>query len=223
MTGQQLLDFLEFSSAAYPEESGAFLSVSGLEYTIDSSIKSSVKLNEYGGFISVDGEYRVKNVLVGGEKLDLNKTYTVASIRYLLKEGGDGFIMSGKCDVYDDTSLLDVFAAEKYLNNELGGNIPDEYRNPEGQGRINITDGTETPEKSSPESSEPEISKPESAEPVHEDSTKTNSEISVSEKPVPNADNLKTGDASSASTACLAVIISLLTIAVFSHSRKKQM
>lgn len=71
---------------------------------------------------------------------------------------------------------------------ELGGIVPEEYKNPEGQGRIKITDGQETPEKSEPESSKP----------VQEDSKKTDTESSVIKDPVPDTDSPKTGDSSSA-------------------------
>ena len=51
---------------------------------------SSCTADENGLFTGVDGDYRVKNVKVAGEDLDLTKTYTVASHNYMLKDGGDG-------------------------------------------------------------------------------------------------------------------------------------
>ncbi len=44
VTGQQLKDALEMASKNYPQESVGFLQVSGVTYTIDSSVPSSVKL-----------------------------------------------------------------------------------------------------------------------------------------------------------------------------------
>ena len=44
VTGQQIKDALEMGAKNYPEESGGFMHVSGLTYTIDSSVKSSIKV-----------------------------------------------------------------------------------------------------------------------------------------------------------------------------------
>ena len=69
VTGQQILDVLEHGAMYYPGEYGSFIQVSGIEYTIDEGIPSSVKLDATGTFLGVDGEYRVKNVLINGEPL----------------------------------------------------------------------------------------------------------------------------------------------------------
>ncbi|MBR6044925.1 MAG: bifunctional metallophosphatase/5'-nucleotidase [Ruminococcus sp.] len=144
VTGQQILDMLELGAMTTPVEAGAFLSgVSGIEYTVDTSVKSTVTVDEYGTFTGVTGEYRVKNVKIGGEPLDPEKTYTVASINYLLRDGGDGYIMSGKCDIYRDGLEYDIAQLADYIKNTLGGVIPGKYRAPEGQGRVHIVDGVE--------------------------------------------------------------------------------
>ncbi len=39
----------------------------------------------------IEGERRVKNVLVGGESLEPEKTYTLAGTDYVLLEHGDGY------------------------------------------------------------------------------------------------------------------------------------
>jgi len=59
VTGQQIKDALELGSAAYPGESGGFLQVSGLTYTINADIPSSVVKNDKSEFVKVDGAYRV--------------------------------------------------------------------------------------------------------------------------------------------------------------------
>ena len=69
-TGQQILDALEWGSRVVPEETGGFLQVSGLTYEIHTYIESSCTADENGLFTGVAGEYRVKNVKVGGEELD---------------------------------------------------------------------------------------------------------------------------------------------------------
>ena len=88
-TGQQILDALEFGAKDVPGEFGGFLQVSGLTYEIHTSVPSSVKLDEKGLFAGVEGEYRVKNVMVGDEPLDLEKIYTLASHNYMLQGQGD--------------------------------------------------------------------------------------------------------------------------------------
>lgn len=72
-TGQQIKDALEMASKDCPTENGGFLQVSGLTYTVDTSIPSSVKVDEKGNFQGVSGAYRVTDIKVGEEPLDVNK------------------------------------------------------------------------------------------------------------------------------------------------------
>lgn len=137
VTGQKIKDALEMASRDYPDECGGFLQVSGLAYTIDSSVKSSVKLDDKGNFISVDGPYRVTDITVGSEALDLNRTYTVASHNYMLKSGGDGMTMFNGCNVVRDEVMVDVDILSSYIRS-LGGAVTAEYADPAGQGRITI-------------------------------------------------------------------------------------
>ena len=138
-TGQQILDCLEMGASAYPGLTGGFTHVSGLTYTIDPSIPSSVKTDAQGNFSSVDGEYRVKDVKVGGEALDLNKVYTVACHSYWLTSYGDGMtmfkgaeIVSEKHEIYVDNEML-----LKYITENLKGVITAEQYG-KSQGRITV-------------------------------------------------------------------------------------
>lgn len=146
ITGQQFLDLLEYGASSYPEENGSFIHVSGASYTIDESVESSVKLNDKGEFVGVDGEYRVKNVLVGGKPLDLQKKYSVGSVDYFLKNGGDRYIASGKCKILNDGMMLDNDLLAKYIGETLGGEIPEKYADPSGQGRITFASSAVTAE-----------------------------------------------------------------------------
>lgn len=137
-TGRQIRDALEMASRNYPEESGGFLQVSGLTYRIDPSVPSGVKVDDKGNFIKVDGAYRVADLLVDGEPLDLDRIYTVASHNYMLKEGGDGMVMFGGCNVIQDDVMVDVDILSAYINNQLGGSVGADYAEPAGQGRIVI-------------------------------------------------------------------------------------
>ncbi len=135
-TGQQILDALEMASRLAPTANGGFLQVSGLTYTIDATVKSSVVTDEKGNFVSVNGAYRVTGVKVGGAALDLTKTYTLASHNYMLKSGGDGLNMFMKDKVLQNEVLIDNQVLINYIVDNLGGVIGDQYK--EAQGRITV-------------------------------------------------------------------------------------
>ena len=141
-TGQDILDALEVGACEYPIENGGFLQVSGLSYTIDPSIPSSVVFNERGQFVKVDGKYRVTEVMVGNEPLVLNKTYTLASHNYMIKNGGDGYTMFMDDKIIKDSVVIDNGALINYITENLNGVIGDEYKNPKGSGRIIIKENT---------------------------------------------------------------------------------
>ena len=135
-TGQQILDALEFGAKDVPGEFGGFLQVSGLTYEIHTSVPSSVKLDEKGLFVGVEGEYRVKNVMVGGEPLDLEKIYTLASHNYMLQGQGDGYTIFEDNVYTQESVMLDNQVLITYITEGLGGVVGAEYANPYGQGRI---------------------------------------------------------------------------------------
>ncbi len=143
-TGQQILDCLEMGAVHTPEENGGFMQVSGLSYTVNTYIPSSVTTDENGNFTGVDGEYRVKDVLVNGEPLDPEKIYTVASHNYMLLNGGDGMTMFKDCDMVAKEIALDNQALIDYITEDLGGTVGEEYSDPHGNGRITVVN--EAPE-----------------------------------------------------------------------------
>ena len=146
--GSEIRDYLEhcsrFTAHEYSlngapyGEFGGFVQVSGLKYTIDSSIESSVVVDpQTEDFVEVSGARRVKNIQVfeDGNYVDIdeNKKYKVASINYILDEGGNGanmFKNDGEVDVgikYDYEVLID------YLTNYLHGNLSEKYSSVEGR------------------------------------------------------------------------------------------
>ena len=135
-TGQEILDALEWASRNVPGENGGFLQVSGLTYEIHTYIESSCTSDDKGGFTGVTGEYRVKNVKVGGEDLDLERTYTLASHNYMLKSGGDGINMFTDNTVLQDEAKLDNQVLIDYIVDTLGGVVGEQYAEPYGEGRI---------------------------------------------------------------------------------------
>lgn len=135
-TGQEILDLLEMGARNTPEESGGFMQVSGMTYEIHTYIKSSVVLDDKGNFTGVNGEYRVKNVKIGGQPLNLDKTYTLASHNYLIKNGGDGYPCFMDNKLLQDEVMIDNQVLITYIKEELGDVVGSAYANLYGQGRI---------------------------------------------------------------------------------------
>ena len=150
-TGQQILDYLELASMkteySYKRaeqgqliawgESGAFANVSGLKYTIDTSIPSSVELDSHEAFVRVNGERRVKNVKVLKSDMyvdiDPESTYTVCSHYFLIDEGGDGANMFQNCTHLDCTKKPDYEVLINYIVNTCNGNLSSKYSATEGR------------------------------------------------------------------------------------------
>ena len=151
-TGQKILDALEFSASKYPDENGGFLQVSGLTYTINAGTPSSVTTNDENEFTGVTGDYRVTDVMVGEEPLDVNKTYTLASHNYMLKSGGDGFVMFKTDKLLKDSVMIDNAVLINYIVDELGGNVTaGQYGEPAGRIKIVAAPAVEQPEEPAPE------------------------------------------------------------------------
>ncbi len=162
-TGQEVLDALEMGVRLYPESSGGFLQVSGVTFTVDASIPSSVQVSDQGAFLGVDGPYRVTDVMVGGQSLELDKVYTVSSHNYLIKSGGDGFTMFQDNTLLKDSVILDNQALISFFTDEMGGQVGADYQDPAGQGRITILNASSQPEEQ-PEETQPDTEEP-SAQP----------------------------------------------------------
>ena len=137
-TGQQIIDALEVGVVNYPEESGGFLHVSGMTYTIDSSVPSGVLKDVKGNFVEVRGQRRVKDVMINGQPVDLKKVYKVGGTSYILKDGGNGMIMFKGCNMTLDAVMTDVDAIMEYVQNHLDAKIKEGYEDLYGTGRIKI-------------------------------------------------------------------------------------
>ena len=97
-------------------------------------------VDENGAFQSVDGPRRVTGVKVGGQPLELDRVYTLASHNYMLKSGGDGINMFMDNKVLQDEVMIDNQVLITYVRDSLKGVVGDAYANPYGEGRITITD-----------------------------------------------------------------------------------
>ena len=129
LTGQQILDVLEFGVSAFPADFGGFLHVSGLTYEFDPSVETPVVFDINKAFVRIDaGERRVRNVQVLNretgkfERIDHTRTYTVGGTAYLLMEAGDGYEMLK--GVGHETGDVDVNVLEEYIVKILKGDIP---------------------------------------------------------------------------------------------------
>ena len=138
VTGQQLLDALEWSVKSVPEEFGGFLQVSGMTFEVDLSVPSGCRKDENGRMTGIEGERRVRNVMVGGEPIDPQSKYTIASNDFTLIGNGDGYTAFDGAEVVTNQFKLDSQLFADYLANDLGGVVGEEYAAPYGQERIKI-------------------------------------------------------------------------------------
>lgn len=146
LTGQQILDALEFGAKDLPDASGGFLQVSHtLTYEIDIYKESPVTVDEIENFTGIDPskERRVKNVMFKGAPIDPDREYRVAGTKYLLQQGGDGFTMLDT-DYSESVGCVDSDALISYLINDLNGVIlAEEYGNAADRIIINTEDAVE--------------------------------------------------------------------------------
>ena len=137
-TGQQLLDALELGVSLEPEENGSFMQVSGMRYSYDISIPSSVLYDSHNIFVGVGDTRRVTSVEVQDKEtgewapLDVNKTYTVGGQSYaLLNKGAEGVFVGTKrvtCETCNDRT--DVQAVVDYMQ-KIGKISAKEYGKPQ--------------------------------------------------------------------------------------------
>ncbi|HIR02610.1 MAG TPA: choice-of-anchor I family protein [Candidatus Scatovicinus merdipullorum] len=155
VTGQQILDALEWSAHAPLNEdgtalteNGGFMHTAGLTYEINLHVQESPVLTDSQGvFTGIDESKprRVQNVEVNGEIIDPEAIYTLAGSAYTLCSGGDGYTMFQDAKVVAADCGKDQDLLIAYLQEDLNGTIPaDLYGNPYGEGRIKIlTTGAE--------------------------------------------------------------------------------
>jgi len=149
LKGSTILDALEMGAVKVEKEysdgtnaigeNASFLHVSGLRYSVDTQVASTVEKDAQGNFVKVAGERRVKDVYVekedgSTEPLDPERYYSAAVSAFLLG-GGDGMTM------FEGTESL----GGTFVDNELliafiqalpEGKVPKAYRRQ--QGRITV-------------------------------------------------------------------------------------
>ena len=140
LTGQQLLDVLEYAVSYLPAEAGVFMQVSGLRFKINPDIPSPAVIDPESEMFSHvgDGERRVSDVEIldkqSGEykEIELSHRYTMATLDYLILELGGSGIFKG---VEPNPTYwgADIEILRNYLENNLGGTIGAEYSKPQGR------------------------------------------------------------------------------------------
>jgi len=141
VSGQDILDALEYGVRLLPETSSRFPQVSGISFKVNLFVPSTVEVDKNDMFVKVKGDRRVSNVKVGKKKLDKKKMYRM-SLDSFIGGGGDGYSMFSKYEEIYRTLKSDNEALIQYIEKQLNGIISDEYK--ETQGRINIVSEEET-------------------------------------------------------------------------------
>lgn len=152
-TGQQLLDAFEVSAANLPRENGDFMHVSGLRYTINPHVPTSVIWDDNRMFNGVGKTRRIAKMevfmLAGGEsdklpyeqrgtwqQVNPNAVYTIGGQSYIIAcSGASGMFAKMRLLPVEGEPVNDVDAVCAYIQ-AMGGSINDVYRRP--QGRITI-------------------------------------------------------------------------------------
>ncbi len=125
LSGQQIMDILDFNLRNCPKYTMCSPAVSGITFTVD----TSVPWTENGG-------KRIKNVMIGQESIDVSREYSVTSSEY--------YLLTANKDIINKTADgctcigIDHEVIEAYIKNDLNGVIPESlYSEQAGSGRIN--------------------------------------------------------------------------------------
>ncbi len=137
VTGAELLDMLEYfyrrTESTYAlagqavGEDGSFQQVSGLKFTVDTSVPSSVETDGDDMLLRVGETRRVTDVQVlrGGtyQPIDPAAVYTLASHNHMIKNGGSGMGLAlADHELVIDESICDYQVLIDYINS-LDGDL----------------------------------------------------------------------------------------------------
>ena len=124
VTGQTIVDALNFGVDAYPEAAGKFPHVAGMSFIIDTSGE----------------ENKVIEVLVGENPIDLDAKYKLVTNDFM-GAGGDGYTMFGDATILAEYGLLsevlaDYIKAAGEIEPEVEGRIIGTVIEPEAEAEI---------------------------------------------------------------------------------------
>lgn len=121
-SGAAILRMLESCTASLPEESGSFPQISGLRCTVHRLSHTVSNAQVYDAASNT------------WQDLDPKRTYSVATYDYCVQDGMNGTLKD--CPYVTITDRYDSGTFASFLQNTLGGTVPDCYAQP--QGRITI-------------------------------------------------------------------------------------
>ena len=122
VTGQTIVDALDYGIDAYPESAGKFPHVAGMTYKIDTSGEAN----------------KAVDVMIAGEPVDLEANYKLVTNDFMAV-GGDGYTMFADATILAEYGLLSEVLAD-YIRTE--GEIA-----PAVEGRITVVEGAEAVEE----------------------------------------------------------------------------
>lgn len=140
ITGQQLLDVLEYAVSFLPAEAGVFMQVSGLRFKINPDIPTLVVMDPETQMFShiKNGERRVSEIEILDKQsgkykeIELSRKYTIATLDFLILELGGSGIFKG-VEPHSTYWGADIEILCNYLENNLSGTIGSEYCKPQGR------------------------------------------------------------------------------------------
>lgn len=141
VTGHQLLETIEASCAATPDEMGAFPQVSGISFEVDTRVtyaqgdaypESTFKAPAKPGS-------RVTIRDIDGRDFNLDETYTIATSEFICA-GGDTYYVFAEAAQATRKSInyLVSDTLQYYLVEALGGEVTETYADAAGLGRIDV-------------------------------------------------------------------------------------
>lgn len=138
VTGQQIIDAMEWGCHVTPKESGGFPHVSSITFDLDTSVADPCIKDDSGMCIGIEGARRVSNLKINGEPVDPTKKYKLSTLSYTAFNNGDGYTAFNGCTILEENVAEDYTVIVDFIKNNLNGSIPDTYKNPYGEGRIKI-------------------------------------------------------------------------------------
>lgn len=132
LKGSELLEALEASCCACPGSLGGFPQVSGIQFTIDTSVPyaQGALYPESTYYAPAAPGSRVTIETVGGKAFDPNATYNIA-VNNFMADGGDTYYVFTNASQVIDTGVVDAEGLISYVNS-MNGIIGDEYANAKG-------------------------------------------------------------------------------------------
>ena len=136
VTGQQIKDALELGSAAYPGESGGFLQVSGLTYTVDTA-KAYDALEAYGDHWFTAGSVsRVRIDDVNGQPFDAEATYAVVTSNANFNGMDSSYVLKAAAEANEQSAVTTAVVRDvvfQFIAAELNNQVGEAYAAPQGR------------------------------------------------------------------------------------------